>query len=125
MPANENKEQIRLQVFLAHSGVASRRACEKIITDGRVTVNGVTVVEMGVKVSPEDEICVDGKKVTPEEIKRYVLLNKPAGYVCSLQDEKDRPVAADLLKEHFTERLYNVGRLWKHPFLPAYCKGLA
>ena len=111
LPANENKEQIRLQVFLAHSGVASRRSCEKIITDGRVTVNGVTVIEMGVKVSPEDEICVDGKKVIPEETKRYVLLNKPAGYVCSLQDEKDRPVAADLLKEHFTERLYNVGRL--------------
>lgn len=111
LPANETKEEMRLQVFLAHSGVASRRASEKIITDGRVTVNGVTVTELGTKVTEKDEICVDGKKVVPEETKRYVLLNKPAGYVCSLADEKDRPVAADLLKEQFTERLYNVGRL--------------
>lgn len=108
---NENKEEIRLQVFLSHSGVASRRACEKIITDGRVTVNGQTVTEMGTKVTAKDEICVDGKKVTPEETKRYVLLHKPAGYVCSLADEKDRPVAASILKEQFSERLYNVGRL--------------
>ncbi|MBQ1174866.1 MAG: pseudouridine synthase [Treponema sp.] len=107
----KNKDEIRLQVYLAHCGVASRRACEKIIADGRVTVNGETVCEMGAKVSEKDEICVDGKKVYLEEIKRYVLLNKPAGYVCSLSDEKDRPVAADLLKEKYSERLYNIGRL--------------
>ena len=104
-------ENVRLQVYLAHSGVASRRACEKIISDGRVTVNGIVVTEMGTKVSSSDEVCVDGNKVFPEEVKRYVLLNKPAGYVCSLSDEKDRPVAADLFKEKFSERLYNVGRL--------------
>lgn len=102
---------VRLQVFLAHSGVASRRACEKIIADGRVCVNGAVVTELGTKVSSSDTVLVDGKKVTPEEKKRYVLLNKPAGYVCSLSDEKDRPVAAALLKDSFSERLYNVGRL--------------
>lgn len=111
LPDNENKNEMRLQVFLAHSGVASRRASEKIIEAGRVTVNGSVVTELGTKVSPDDEICVDGKIVKPEEQKRYVLLNKPAGYVCSLADEKDRPIAADLLKDSYSERLYNIGRL--------------
>ena len=107
----EVKALLRLQVFLAHSGVASRRASEQIILDGRVTVNGNVVTELGTKVSLSDEVCVDGKKVQTEEKKRYILLNKPAGYVCSLSDEKDRPCAIELLKPHYTERLYNVGRL--------------
>ncbi|WP_288907047.1 pseudouridine synthase [uncultured Treponema sp.] len=107
----DNDSKIRLQVFLAHSGVASRRACEKIIESGRVSVNGSVVTELGTKVSAQDEVLVDGKKVFPEETKRYVLLNKPAGYVCTLSEEKGRPVAAELLKEAYSERLYNVGRL--------------
>lgn len=107
---SESKE-MRLQVYLAHSGIASRRASEQIILDGRVTVNGTVVQELGVKVKPGDVVEVDGLKVQLEETKRYVLLNKPAGFVCSLSDEKNRPVAADLLKEKYTERLYNVGRL--------------
>lgn len=114
LPDNQNKKdetQIRLQVFLAHSGVCSRRAAEKIIAEGRVSVNGVVETEMGIKVSEKDNICVDGKKISIEEKKRYVLLNKPSGYVCSLADEKDRPVASSLLKEAYSERLYNVGRL--------------
>ena len=102
---------VRLQAFLARCGVASRRASEKIITDGRVTVNGEVVTELGTKVSVTDKVCVDGNSVFLEETKRYVLLNKPAGYVCSLSDEKGRPVASDLLKPAFSERLYNVGRL--------------
>ena len=105
------QDKIRLQVFLAHAGVASRRASEQIILDGRVTVNGEVVTELGTKVSSEDKITVDGKLVVQEEVKRYVLLHKPVGYVCSLKDEKGRDVAADLLKPHFSERLYNVGRL--------------
>lgn len=102
---------IRLQVYLAHSGVASRRAAEEIILSGHVTVNGSTVTGMGSRVVPSDVVCVDGKRVAPEEQKRYILLNKPSGYVCSLSDEKNRPVAADILKERYGERLYNVGRL--------------
>jgi 23S rRNA pseudouridine2605 synthase len=66
---------------------------------------------MGAKVGPDDLVCVDGNRVRPEEYKRYVLLNKPSGYVCSLSDEKGRPVAADILKSTYSERLYNVGRL--------------
>lgn len=105
------KEEIRLQVYLAHAGVASRRASETVISDGRVKVNGVVVTEMGAKVSLTDLIEVDGKKITLEEHKRYVILNKPEEYVCSSSDEKDRKVAVDILKDKYSERLYNVGRL--------------
>ena len=92
------KEQVRLQVFLAHCGVASRRACEKIIAEGRVSVNGNTVTEPGTKVCPKDNVCLDGKTVSPEKRKIYVLLNKPSGFVCTQSDEKGRAVAVDILK---------------------------
>lgn len=108
---DKKSDKMRLQVYLAHAGVASRRASEQFIADGRITVNGVCVTEPGTKVSAGDTVCVDGKPVTIEETKRYILLHKPAGYVCSLADEKGRAVAADLLKEKYSERLYNVGRL--------------
>ena len=105
------KEEVRLQVFLAHCGVASRRASEKIILDGRVSVNGNIITELGTKVTDKDVVAVDGKEIHLEVAKRYILLNKPAGFVCSASDEKGRAVAADLLKEKYSERLYNVGRL--------------
>lgn len=104
-------EKMRLQLFLARAGVASRRASEKIITDGRVSVNGKIQTELGTKVSETDDVRVDGNPVKIEEKKRYVLLNKPAGFVCSMSDEKGRQTAADLLKSAYSERLYNVGRL--------------
>lgn len=108
---DKEKEEIRLQVFLAHCGVASRRSSEKIIADARVSVNGVIVTELGAKVKIDDEVCVDGKKITLEKRKLYILMNKPAGLVCSQADEKGRAVAVDLLKDKYSERLYNVGRL--------------
>lgn len=108
---NQNKEEMRLQQFMSRSGVASRRASEQIILDGRVSVNGVIVTELGTKVTLHDTVCVDGKQIFLEQEKRYVLLNKPTGYVCSLSDESGRPVACDLLKDKYSERLYNVGRL--------------
>lgn len=106
-----DKDEVRLQVFLAHCGVASRRASEQIILDGRVSVNGTVITELGTKVTASDVVSVDGKQVFQEEKKRYVLLNKPAGFVCSASDEKGRKVAADLIQGAFRERLYNVGRL--------------
>ncbi len=106
-----DEDGIRLQVYLAHSGVASRRASEKIILDGRVCINGKKICEMGAKVLKNDVVTVDGKKIEPEQKKRYILLYKPVGYVCSMSDEKDRPIAAELLKKDYDERLYNVGRL--------------
>ena len=115
MPASDfikpEKEEIRLQAYLAHCGVASRRACEQIILDGRVCVNGAVVTELGTKVRNGDSVTVDGKPVKLESRKCYVMLNKPAGFVCSASDEKGRQVAADLLKDSYKERLYNVGRL--------------
>ena len=108
---NSSKQEMRLQVYLARAGVASRRACEKIIAEGRVSVNGTLVTDMGSKVRAGDTVLLDGKPVHPEARKCYVLLNKPAGFVCTLSDEKGRPTAADLLKETYSERLYNIGRL--------------
>lgn len=104
-------EETRLQAFLAHCGVASRRAAEQIIADGRVTVNGQVVTAMGTKVTDKDVVTVDGRQVHLEQIKRYVLLNKPQGVVCTSSDEKGRATAVDILKDTYSERLYNVGRL--------------
>ena len=104
-------DEIRLQVYLARCGVASRRASENLILNGRVSVDGKIVTELGTKVSGKEKVCLDGKQIFPESEKRYILLNKPEGYVCSLADEKDRPIAASLLKDTYTERLYNIGRL--------------
>ena len=106
-----SQDSLRLQVYIAHCGVASRRAAEQIILDGRVSVNGKVVCELGTKVSGDDKVFVDGNQIFLEQTKRYVLLNKPAGYVCSSVDEKGRDTAVDLLKEKYSERLYNIGRL--------------
>lgn len=102
---------MRLQLYMARCGVASRRASEAIIAAGRVTVNGAAVTEPGTKVSLSDSVCVDGNEIFLEEKLRYVLLNKPSGYVCSASDEKGRQVPSDLLKEAYRERLYSIGRL--------------
>lgn len=113
MPDNtpSQKTEWRLQHYMALCAVASRRASEEIIAQGRVCVNGVTITTPGTKVTKNDTVTVDGKPITPEESMRYVLLNKPKGYVCTLSDDRGRPIAADILKKAYSERLYNVGRL--------------
>jgi 23S rRNA pseudouridine2605 synthase len=103
-------ESQRLQVVLAHAGVASRRAAEEIIAAGRVSVNGVVVNQPGSKVNAGDVVLLDGKAVQ-QEIRRYFALNKPPGYICSSSDPQGRPLALDLLPREQNERLYNVGRL--------------
>jgi 23S rRNA pseudouridine2605 synthase len=110
----ENEANIkaqRLQVFLAHAGIASRRAAEEIIAAGRVSVNGVTVSTQGSKVFPGDTVLVDGKPVETESRRVYFALNKPPGYICSSSDPQGRPLALSLLPAGINERLYNVGRL--------------
>ena len=100
----------RLQKVMAHAGVASRRKSEEIIAEGRVKVNGETVTEMGFKVDPEqDEIEVDGEIIT-EEKKRYILLNKPEGYITTVSDPEGRPTVMDLIPD-LNQRLYPAGRL--------------
>ena len=102
---------MRLQVYLSHSGVASRRAAEDIITKGRVSVNGVIITSQGCKVKDGDVILLDGKPVQPESKILYLALNKPSGYICSSSDPQGRPLALSLLPSSITERLYSVGRL--------------
>ena len=104
--------QERLQKILAHAGIASRRACEKIITQGRVTVNGQVTTELGTKVDPrQDVITVDGKRLPQQaETPVYILLNKPAGVLSAAKDEqRGRKTVVDLVD--VPERVYPVGRL--------------
>ena len=100
----------RLQKVLATAGIASRRASEDIIAEGRVQVNGKIVIEMGVQVdSTVDEIRVDGMPLPRAERHIYVLLNKPVGVLSSASDERGRTTVLDLVPTH--ERIYPVGRL--------------
>ena len=101
----------RLQKILSQAGIASRRAAEKLIADGRVTVNGATIREMGVKADPAvDDIRVDGSRVRTAERHRYILLYKPAGYVTTRSDPQRRRTVIDLLAG-VRDYVYPVGRL--------------
>ena len=101
----------RLQKLLAERGLASRRAAEGLISAGRVTVNGRAVTELGLKVNAaKDDITIDGRPLPPAPRLRYILLNKPAGYLCSAKDEYGKKSVLSLLPP-MAERLYPVGRL--------------
>ena len=103
--------QQRLQKILSQGGIASRRAAEKLIAEGRVTLNGETVREMGVKADPGvDDIRVDGRRVKAVERRRYILLNKPKGVVTTRSDPQRRRTVLDLL-DTVREYVYPVGRL--------------
>jgi 23S rRNA pseudouridine2605 synthase len=107
---NWRARHIRLQVLLSHAGVASRRAAEEIIAQGRVSVNGITITAQGCKVEDGDIVLLDGKPVKTENRLVYLVLNKPPGYICSSSDPQGRPLALSLLPPA-NERLYSVGRL--------------
>ncbi|MBO8137900.1 MAG: rRNA pseudouridine synthase [Desulfotomaculum sp.] len=101
----------RLQKFMAHAGVASRRKCEELILEGRVRVNGKVVKELGVKIHPDkDKVYVDGRLIRRKEKKVYLVMNKPRGYVSTVKDERGRKTVLDLL-DNVKERVYPVGRL--------------
>jgi pseudouridine synthase len=102
--------QVRLQKLLAQAGVASRRAAERLIAEGRVTINGVTVREMGTKAQETDDIRVDGRRIRAAERKRYILLYKPAGVVTTRSDPQRRRTVLDFLTG-VREYVYPVGRL--------------
>lgn len=99
----------RLQKVMAHAGVASRRKSEQLIAEGRVTVNGEIVTDMGTKVGRQDTIAVDGI-VVEREHPVYFLLNKPRGVISSVSDEKGRKTVVDLLPD-VSQRIYPIGRL--------------
>ena len=102
---------VRLQKIIAAAGIASRRAAEQLIVDGRVTVNGRTVRELGARAHPaRDDVRVDGRRVARPERLRYLLVHKPAGYVTTRQDPQRRPTVLDLIPG-VREYVYPVGRL--------------
>ena len=101
---------MRLQKYLALCGVASRRTAEKMIADGRVTVDGSLITEMGVQVEIGQDIRVDGKLVTPEPEKKYLMYHKPAGEVTTASDPEGRATVLDKFRD-YPVRLYPVGRL--------------
>jgi 23S rRNA pseudouridine2605 synthase len=104
---------IRLQKILSAAGVASRRTAETLMAQGRVSVNGATVTELGTKADPVvDDVRVDGRRIKPPRRARYILLNKPRGYITTRSDPQQRPTVIDLLaKGGITEYIYPVGRL--------------
>jgi 23S rRNA pseudouridine2605 synthase len=103
----------RLQKILSTAGIASRRAAESYITDGRVSVNGATITELGSKADPDtDDIRVDGRRIKTSRRRLYLLLYKPRGYIASRSDPQRRPTVIDLLaKGGVKDYVYPVGRL--------------
>ncbi len=103
---------IRLQKYLADCGIASRRKSEELIIEGRITVNGVVIKELGTKVDDEkDEVFYRGKKVEKQkEDLIYIMLHKPEGYVTTVKDQFDRPTVIDLIKD-IRVRVFPIGRL--------------
>lgn len=112
---NPNKQsgEMRLNRFIAQSGLCSRREADDFITAGLVTVNGVTVTELGTKVQPTDEVKFNDSIIRGEK-KVYLVLNKPKGYVTTLEDPHATKIVTDLVKDACTERIYPVGRLDKN-----------
>ena len=102
---------VRLQKVLAEAGLGSRRACEQLIVDGRVEVDGSIVTELGTRIDPETQsVYVDTVRISTQTKKVYLVLNKPAGVVSTMSDPEGRPCLADYVRNN-TERLLHVGRL--------------
>ena len=105
-----NDRDIRLNKYLSNAGVCSRRDADVLIKAGLVSVNGEQVFQMGLKVCPSDLVKYDGELINPEK-KRYVLLNKPKGFITTMDDPFGRKTVMGLVKKACKERIYPVGRL--------------
>lgn len=105
-----NTETFRLHKFLAHCGVASRRKAEEYIRHGMVKVNGKVVTELGTTVTVDDRVEFNGKPVSMEKNKVYIMLHKPKGYITTVHDPRGRRTVTDLI-QGVNERVYPVGRL--------------
>ena len=104
------EDLVRLNRYIANSGICSRREADELISQGLVKVNGEVVTELGTKVRPHDSVKVEDRKVTPEK-PIYILLNKPKGYITSTSDPEGRQTVLDLIDLPGKERIYPVGRL--------------
>ena len=106
-------EPIRLNKYLSNAGICSRRDADNLIKAGDITVNGKVVTELGVKISPKDDVQYKNKKVVREQ-KVYILLNKPKDVVTTVRDKHADRTVLDIIKNACTERVYPVGRLDKN-----------
>ena len=105
-------EPVRLNKFIANSGVCARREADELIKQGYISVNGKKVTDMGIKVKPTDKVEYKGKQLSPGK-KVYILINKPKGYVTTVKDPHAESTVLDLVKDATKERIYPVGRLDK------------
>ena len=103
----------RINRFLADCGLGSRRSCEQIVTEGRVTINGEVCISLSTRVEQNDEVIVDGKKLTPQNTPINILLYKPQNYICTRTDPENRPTIFELLPKHLMQQrnLHYAGRL--------------
>lgn len=110
-PKNTGEDEaIRLNRFIANAGICSRRDADELIQQGKITVNGTVVNELGTKVLPTDKVVYQGK-VLEREARIYLLLNKPKGFITTLEDPQGRRTVMDLVGNACEERIYPVGRL--------------
>lgn len=106
-PTNEG---MRLNQFIAHAGICSRREADQFIAAGVVSINDEVVVELGYRVKPSDSVKFNNELIKSEK-KKYLLLNKPKGFICTSEDPKNRKTVMELVSGACKERLYPVGRL--------------
>lgn len=104
------KEDIRLNKYVANSGVCSRREADELIAKGTVTVNGKVITEMGYRVKLTDTVCYEGRKILPEPFV-YILMNKPKDFLTTTEDDKGRKTVMDLVADKIEQRIFPVGRL--------------
>jgi 23S rRNA pseudouridine2605 synthase len=104
------KEFMRLNQFIAHAGICSRRKADELILNGEISVNGEVVTSLGVKITREDKVTHQGKVIQAEK-KIYILLNKPKDFITTTDDPQERKTVMDLIKDASQERIYPVGRL--------------
>ncbi len=109
---NADKEKIRLNRFIANSGLCSRREADVLIREGQITVNGKKITDLGTRVSTGDDVRYRNKRLTTEK-KVYIIMNKPKGYVTTVEDPHADHTVIELLGDHCHERVYPVGRLDK------------
>ncbi len=108
--AGNQGEKIRLNKYISHAGYCSRRDADKLIEEGKVLVNGRQTTELGTSISPNDEVVVEGQKISLESFV-YILLNKSANVISTTSDEKDRKTVLDQVEKATGNRVYPVGRL--------------
>jgi len=109
-PLPKSDGSMRLNKYIAHAGIASRREADELIKIGAVSVNGKVIIEMGYKVKPTDKIQFNGETIKPEK-KAYVLLNKPKNFITTTEDDKGRKTVMELVEKSSPVRIYPVGRL--------------